>query len=140
MTPALIVSDPLFILFVGVLIVVGGIIGLKLHPFLALLLGAFFVAWMTPAAALEQFALAKGLAPAAALKASKQSIGERIATEFGNTAGKVGIIIAMAAIIGKWLLERGGEEKIIQLFLRSTFIAKVLIFFLIRSFFIGIPV
>jgi GntP family gluconate:H+ symporter len=42
-------SNPLFILLIGVLIVVGGIIGLKLHPFLALLLGAFVVAWMTPA-------------------------------------------------------------------------------------------
>src|SRR3954463_14583509 len=140
MTPALIVTDPLFILFVGVLIVVGGIIGLKLHPFLALLLGAFVVAWMTPASALEQFALAKGMAPAAALKASKQSIGERIALEFGSTAGKVGIIIAMAAIIGKCLLESGGAERIIRSMLRATGMKKAPIAFLISSFFIGIPV
>lgn len=134
------ISDPLFILFVGVLIVVGGIIGLKLHPFLALLIGAFVVAWMTPASALEQFALAKGLAPAAAAKMSKQSIGERIALEFGNTAGKVGIIIAMAAIIGKCLLESGGAERIIRSMLQATGMKKAPVAFLISSFFIGIPV
>jgi GntP family gluconate:H+ symporter len=134
------ISDPLFILFIGVLIVVGGIIGLKLHPFLALLIGAFVVAWMTPAAALEQFALAKGLTPAAALKASRQSIGERVALEFGSTAGKVGIIIAMAAIIGKCLLESGGAERIIRSMLQATGMKKAPIAFLISSFFIGIPV
>jgi hypothetical protein len=36
--------DPIFILLVGVVIVVGGIIGFKLHPFLALLLAALAVA------------------------------------------------------------------------------------------------
>ena len=134
------IYDPIFILFVGVIIVVGGIIGLKLHPFLALLLGAFVVAWMTPATALEQFALAKGVTPAAALKMSKQTIGERIALEFGSTAGKVGIIIAMAAIIGKCLLESGGAERIIRSMLQVTGMKKAPIAFLISSFFIGIPV
>ena len=69
-------SAPMFILLVGVLIVVGGIIMLKLHPFLALLLAALVVAWMTPGSAIEQFALAKGATPAVALKLSKQTIGD----------------------------------------------------------------
>ncbi len=133
-------SDPLFILAVGILIVVGGIIGLKLHPFLALLLGAFVVALMTPAAAIEQYALAKGTAPAAALALAKKGIGERIATEFGNTCGKIGILIAMAAIIGKCMLESGAAERIIRSMLRLTGIEKAPIAFLVSSFFIGIPV
>ncbi len=133
-------SDPFFILAIGVLIVVGGIIGFKLHPFLALLLAAFVVAWMTPAATIEQFALAKGTVPAAALKLSKQSIGERVGAEFGSTAGKIGILIAMAAIIGKCLLESGGAERIIRSMLRLTGIKKAPVAFLVSSFFIGIPV
>ncbi|MBC7892276.1 MAG: GntP family permease [Sphingobacteriaceae bacterium] len=133
-------TDPLFILAVGVLIVVGGIIGLKLHPFLALLLGAFVVALLTPAVAVEQFALAKGTAPAAALALSKKSIGERIATEFGATAGKIGILIAMAAIIGKCMLDSGAAERIIRSVLRLTGIDKAPGAFLVSSFFIGIPV
>lgn len=133
-------SNPLFILLVGVMIVVGGIIGLKLHPFLALLLGAFVVAWMTPGFAIEQFALSKGTAPAAALQMSKKSIGERIALEFGNTAGKIGILIAMAAIIGKCMLESGAAERIIRSMLQATGISKAPVAFLASSFFIGIPV
>ncbi len=133
-------NDPLFILFVGVLIVVGGIIGLKLHPFLALLLGAFVVALLTPALAIEQFALAKGTAPAAAAALAKKSIGERIATEFGNTCGKIGILIAMAAIIGKCMLESGAAERIIRSVLRLTGIDKAPAAFLVSSFFLGIPV
>ncbi|GAB3318451.1 SLC13 family permease [Larkinella ripae] len=133
-------SDPLLILAVGVLIVVGGIIGLKLHPFLALLLGAFVVALMTPASAIEQFAIAKGTAPTAAQALAKKSIGERIATEFGNTCGKIGILIAMAAIIGKCMLESGAAERIIRSMLRLTGIGKAPIAFLVSSFFLGIPV
>lgn len=133
-------SDPLFILAVGVVIVVGGIIGLKLHPFLALLLGAFVVALLTPAAAIEQFAIAKGTSPAAAAVLAKRSVGERIATEFGSTAGKIGILIAMAAIIGKCLLDSGGAERIIRSVLRLTGIEKAPVAFLVSSFFIGIPV
>jgi len=113
-------TDPLFILFVGVVIVVGGIIGLKLHPFLALLLGALVVALMTPG--------------------PTKSVGERIATEFGNTCGKLGILIAMAAIIGKCMLESGAAERIVRSLLKLTGIDKAPIAFLAGSFFIGIPV
>jgi len=113
------ISDPLFILFAGVVIVVGGIIGLKLHPFLALLLGALVVAIMTP---------------------GPKSIGERIALEFGNTCGKLGILIAMAAIIGKCMLESGAAERIVRSLLKLTGIDKAPLAFLAGSFFIGIPV
>ena len=133
-------STPMFILLVGVVIIVGGIIGLKLHPFLALLLASLVVAWMTPGSAIEQFALAKGATPVAALKLSKQTIGARVASEFGNTAAKIGILIAMAAIIGKCLLESGGAERIIRSMLRLTGVKKAPMAFLAGSFFIGIPV
>src|SRR5687767_15495249 len=108
------ITEPVFILCTGIVIVVGGIIGFKLHPFLALLLGAFVVAIMTPAAAIEQYALAKGASPAAAQQLSAKSVGERVATEFGNTCAKIGILIAMAAIIGKCLLESGAAERIVR--------------------------
>lgn len=136
----LLMTDPIFILFIGVCIVVGGIIGLKLHPFLALLLGALVVAIMTPATAIEQFALSKGATPAAALLAAKSTIGERVALEFGNTAGKIGILIGMAALIGKCLLESGGAERIVRSILKATGEKKAPVAFLGSSFFIGIPV
>jgi len=139
MSPSL-MTDPLFILAAGIIVVVGGIIGLKLHPFLALLLGALVVAIMTPAAVIERDALAKGATAAAARQVSGRSIGERIALEFGNTCGKLGILIAMAAIIGKCMLESGAAEKIVRSLLKLTGIDKAPLAFLAGSFFIGIPV
>jgi gluconate:H+ symporter, GntP family len=133
-------GDPILTLCVGVIIVIGGIIGLKLHPFLALLLAALTVALLTPTAAVEQFYLAKGTAAVEAAKLSHKSIGERIATEFGNTCAKIGILIAMSAIIGKSMLESGAAEKIIRALLKLTGVNKAPIGFLISSFFLTIPV
>lgn len=132
--------DPLIILLIGILVVVGGIIGLRLHAFLALLLGAFVVAVCTPFSAVELYALSKGMSAEAALAMGGQSIGQRIATAFGATAGKIGILIAMAAIIGKCMLESGAAEKIVRSTLQITGEKRAPITFLGSSFFLGIPV
>jgi gluconate:H+ symporter, GntP family len=134
------IQDPIVLLAIGIVLVVGGIIGLKLHPFLALLFGAFVVAFLTPTSIIEQFGLSKGMDAAAALTYSKKSVGERIATEFGNTCAKIGILIAMAAIIGKCMLESGAAERIIRSLLKFTGVEKAPFAFLFGSFFLGIPV
>lgn len=133
-------GDPILILIVGVVIVVGGIIGFKLHPFLALLLAALAVALLTPTASVEQFYLSKGSSAAEAIKLSHKSIGERIGTEFGNTCAKIGILIAMAAIIGKAMLDSGAAEKIIRAMLKVTGVKNAPIGFVLSSFFLTIPV
>lgn len=133
-------ADPFLLLFIGVIIVVGGIIGFKLHPFLALLFAAFIVSILTPPEFLQNYAMSKGMSADAALAFSKKNVGERIATEFGNTCAKIGILIAMAAIIGKCLLESGAAERIIRSILYLTGMDKAPVAFLVSSFFIGIPV
>lgn len=133
-------TDPFLLLFIGVVIVVGGIIGFKLHPFLALLFAAFIVSILTPPEFLQNYAMSKGMSADAALAFSQRNVGERIATEFGNTVVKIGILIAMAAIIGKCLLESGAAERIIRSILHLTGMDKAPIAFLVSSFFIGIPV
>lgn len=133
-------ENPIFILLVGILIVVGGIIGLKMHPVLALLLAAVAVALLTPLASVEQFFLSKGMSASEALQQSRKSVGERIATEFGNTCAKVGILIAMAAIIGKAMLDSGSAEKIIRAILKVTGEKKAPVGFVFSSFFLTIPV
>ena len=133
-------ENPIFILFVGILIVVGGIIGFKLHPFLALLLAALTVALLTPIVSVEQFHLSKGISADEALKLSHKSIGERIAIEFGNTCAKVGILIAMAAIIGKSMLDSGAAEKIIRAILKITGEKRAPVGFVFSSFLLTIPV
>ena len=138
--PELIMENPIFILLVGIVIVVGGIIGLKLHPFLALLLAALAVALLTPLASVEQFFQSKGMSADEALKQSHKSIGERIGTEFGNTCAKIGILIAMAAIIGKSMLDSGAAEKIIRAMLKVTGEKNAPVGFTLSSFFRTIPV
>ena len=133
-------ADPILILLVGVVIVVGGIIGFKLHPFLALLLAALAVALLTPTEFVQQYFMSKGMSDAEALKQAHKSIGERIGVEFGNTCAKIGILIAMAAIIGKAMLDSGAAEKIIRAMLKVTGEKNAPIGFILSSFFLTIPV
>ena len=133
-------SDPILILLVGVVIVIGGIIGFKLHPFLALLLAALVVSMLTPVELVEQFYLSKGATSIDAYKQAHKSIGERIGIEFGNTCAKIGILIAMAAIIGKAMLDSGAAEKIIRAMLKITGEKNAPIGFILSSFFLTIPV
>ncbi len=132
--------DPLLILLAGIVVVVGGIIFFKLHPFLALLIAALTVALLTPEAFTHQFFMSKGMTNAEALKLAHKSIGERIATEFGNTCAKIGILIAMAAIIGKSMLDSGSAEKIVRSMLKVTGSKRAPLGFTLSSFFLTIPV
>jgi len=136
----LLLSDPLIIVLIAIIVVVGGILWLRLHAFIALLLAAFVVALITPGSAIEQFALGIGQSPEEARQLAEMGIGERIARAFGNTTAQIGILIAMAAIIGKCLLESGGAERIVRSILKVTGVEKSPIAFAGSSFFLAIPV
>jgi len=43
---------------------------------------------------------------------------ERVAAAFGGTVGKIGIVIAMAAVIGKCLMDSGAADRIVRSFLK----------------------
>ena len=122
------------------LFVIGGIIGLRLHAFLALLGGAFVVAFLTSHDSIMIYAASKGMSAGAAETLSNTKIGIRVATEFGRTCGRIGILIAMASIIGKCLLDSGGAEKIVRSSLGISKEKNAPLTFLGSSFFIGIPV
>ena len=53
--------NPFLILAIGMVIVVGGILFLRLHAFLALILASLVVAGITSAEVVEQFYLAEGM-------------------------------------------------------------------------------
>ena len=132
--------EPITIILIGMLVVIGGIIGFKMHPFFALILGAFAVALLTPGSAIEQYEIDNGATLEAARKMSLIGIGTRVASAFGSTCGKVGIIVAMAAVIGKCMLESGAAEKIVRSILRLFGLKNTPVALIITSFFIGIPV
>ena len=88
---------PLLILLLGFGVVLGGIIVLRLHAFLALVAAAILVALLAPGE------------PAAKLAA--------VAQGFGQTAAQLGVIVALAAIVGGAMAGSGASDRIVRGFL-----------------------
>ncbi len=215
------------ILLAGIVVVVGGILVLRLHAFLALILGALLVGILTPFAAIERYnidkaavdvvaiaddsseltvalaqkdqvhvgmqyvilrpsgdngdlekigdaavdrfvdetvdgktierAVMKPVQPGelqfqpgdivihpfdwkAAEAASRKTVGERVATRFGSTCTSIGILIAMASIIGKCLLDSGAADRIVRSALKVLGEAGAPLAFILSGFLLGIPV
>jgi GntP family gluconate:H+ symporter len=132
--------DPLWLLLVGMIVVLGGILLLRLHPFLALILGALIVGCLTRPTALEKFAKEKGMTAKETTALVESSVGERVAQGFGRTCAKIGILIAMASIIGKSLLESGAAERIVRSLLKWLGEKRAPCAFLSSGFLLGMPV
>ena len=96
-------SDPLFILAVGIVTIVGLIVVCRVNAFLALLAAAFVVSFLTPIDSGDW---------------SEKVL--RVSAGFGTTAAKIAILIAMGSIIGKCMMDSGSAERIIRS-LRSFF-------------------
>jgi len=132
--------DPLWLMLIGMIVVLGGILKLRLHAFLALILGAIIVGSLTAKPALRQFAQNKNLTAAETEALIQQSVGERVAGAFGRTCTKIGILIAMASIIGKFLLESGAAERIVRSLLKWLGEKRAPCAFLGSGFLLGMPV
>jgi GntP family gluconate:H+ symporter len=87
---------PLVILVVGVAVVISMIMVLRINAFFALITAAIVVSLMSPGEASEKI--------------------KRVAEAFGASAGGIGIVIAMAAVIGKCLMESGAADRIVRSF------------------------
>src|SRR5207237_4210108 len=88
---------PLLILLVGMATILGGILGLRLNAFLALVTAAIGVSLVAPVEAAVKIA--------------------RVAEGFGRTAGTIGIVIALAAIVGQAMLGSGAADRIVRAFI-----------------------
>ena len=133
--------DPLIVLLIGMAVVVGGVLWLRLHAFVALIGGALVVGALSTPERIEQSVmndsriekemhkqatnrlgkddpnltnLVQVLHKTQAQHTAEQSVISRVTTAFGKACGSLGILIAMAAIIGKCLLESGGAERIVR--------------------------
>ena len=83
-------------LAVGIVVVLGLIIGMKVNAFIALITAAIVVSLMAPGD-------------------WSGKIG-RVASAFGGSAGGIGIVIAMAAVIGKCMLDSGAADRVVRFF------------------------
>ncbi|MCA9257914.1 MAG: gluconate permease [Planctomycetales bacterium] len=88
---------PFVILAVGLTIVIVGIAKLRINAFLALITAAMVVSVMAPG--------------------EWEAKTGRVAEAFGKTATGIGIVIALAAIIGKAMMDSGAADRIVQMFL-----------------------
>jgi len=116
---------PFVILTVAMLLVLAGVLWARLHPFLVLIVTALVVAALTPP---------ERLGEAAALP-----IGRRVAEGFGKTAHDIGILIAMASILGQCLMEARGAERIVAAIERLVGRRRAAFAFLGAGFLLGIP-
>lgn len=208
------------LVLVGVGCVLGGVLVLRMHAFLALVLAGLVVGALTPAAVLESHQLGKAalrtrvdgeqiavlagsaqgltkgtrlpvlrpqgawrvlteigeleitdvtdesdkpraearftgrdgatfrpddvVVPASARKsarsAAQQTLGDRLGAAFGSTCGKIGILIAMASIVGKCLLDSGAADRIVRSATRWCGEARAPVAFLVSGFVLAIPV
>lgn len=90
---------PLVIVGLGIVVVLGLMIGLKINAFIALIVAALMVS-----------VIVRGFSDA---------MGP-VASAFGGTAAGIAIVIAMAAVIGKCMLESGAADRIVNSSLRVT--------------------
>ena len=181
--------NPLLLLGIGLAIVLGGILWLRLHPFLSLILGAFAVGGLTSIDNIQKSLAAKyegdnfrkavssevkteitnlkqdgqpfdeaqireqvraklkeaqtpfiKAANERATTESKQNLLQRITGAFGTTCGKIGILIAMACVIGRCMLASGAAERIVRAALSVVGIKGAPVAFCCSSFLLGIPV
>ncbi len=88
---------PLIILAIGMTTVILMIAKLRMNAFIALITSAVIVSLLAPGDLAEKIS--------------------RVAVAFGSTAGSIGIVIALAVVIGKCMMDSGAADRIVRGFL-----------------------
>ena len=132
--------DPIIIILIGTAVVLFCIIVLKLRAVISLLLAAMVTGLLTTPELIYNFAVHSGMSNTEADSLALLSVGKRLATAFGNTSGKIGMLIAFASIIGVALMRSGAAERIIRSLLAIFGKKNTSLALLTGSFTLAIPV
>ena len=119
---------PFGILAIGMIFVIVMIAVLRVHAFISLMLAAILVGF-----------LSSSLPGPEGVSHSIQAINLSM-EEFGNTAGKIAWVIALASIIGMSLMESGAADKIVRVMIQFLGEQRAGFALMICGFIIGIPV
>jgi GntP family gluconate:H+ symporter len=111
---------PLLILALGMITVIGLIVGLRLNAFLALIIAAILVSLLAPGEPGIKIA--------------------RVAEAFGSTAGSIGIVIALASVIGKAMMDSGAADRVVRGFLSLLGEKRSPVALLSSGYVLGVPV
>jgi len=86
--------NPIVILIIGVALLIAMMLVLRLNAFVALITSAMVISLLSPGDFADKIA--------------------RVGGAFGKVAGGIGIVIAMAAIIGKCMMDSGAADRIVR--------------------------
>ncbi|MEX0937504.1 MAG: SLC13 family permease [Pirellulales bacterium] len=111
---------PLAILAIGICTVLGLIIALRVNAFIALITAAIVVSLLSAGSVADKIS--------------------RVAAAFGAAAGGIGIVIAMAAIIGKCMLDSGAADRVVRAFLRALGVQRAPLALMGSGFVLAVPV
>ncbi|MEX2231148.1 MAG: SLC13 family permease [Cyclobacteriaceae bacterium] len=119
---------PFLVLILSVALVVIMITKWRIHPFISLMVSAIFVGLLSPAL------------PRIPGQIPLISVVELPMAEFGIMAGKIGWVIALAAVIGTAMMESGAAEQIVNWLLKKLGEKRAAIALLISGYILSIPV
>lgn len=134
---------PLVATAVGVFVVLALMIKLKSHAFVALILGALTISCFVP---LEVKGFVKSPVPSVIketdpAKANQPvNIVNRVTGSLGGSVVGIGVLIAMAAIIGKTMLVSGAADRIVQASLNTFGEKRAALAMMVSGFILSIPV
>jgi gluconate:H+ symporter, GntP family len=113
--------SPLLVLFLAIAAIFVLIMRFRVNAFIALVLAAILVGVLSPRVALPD-------------------VMPTVVKVFGDVAGRIAIVIAMAAIIGVCLMESGAADKITRVFVRLLGEARASLSLLVSGFVLAAPV
>jgi len=111
---------PYLIVIIGILIVLGLIIFLRINAFIALISAALVVSFLAPGPIQEKVS--------------------RVAVAFEDSAGKIGLVIAFAAVIGEAMMLSGAADRIVHAFLRLLGAKRASLALMSSGFILSVPV
>ena len=112
--------NPIGILIVGVVLLIAMILALRLNAFVALISSAIIVSLLSPGELADKVT--------------------RVGKAFGSVTGDIGIVIAMAAIIGKCMMDSGAADRVVRTFLKLLGEKRAPTALMMSGFVLSIPV
>lgn len=119
---------PFAVLLFGIIAVVVMISTFRIHPFIALMLSAIAVG------------LLSNTIPGPENMPHIVKAVEQPMVEFGNVAGKIAWVIALAAIIGTAMMESGAAQRIVNWLVNALGESRAALALLMSGFLLSIPV
>jgi len=112
--------NPIVILIIGVALLIAMMLVLRLNAFVALITSAMVISLLSPGDFADKIA--------------------RVGGAFGKVAGGIGIVIAMAAIIGKCMMDSGAADRIVRSSLKLLGEKRAPTALMLSGFALSIPV